>query len=111
MRPFSNPVRACGSTCDPAGTIVEWQGPFYGDNCGMQNSECIPASGSWFPVGVTTVINDDPGLLPAPRRRVYYRCILDTNLSIPPESGVVETARHLAGSSIGVEVRPQVRLG
>jgi diaminohydroxyphosphoribosylaminopyrimidine deaminase/5-amino-6-(5-phosphoribosylamino)uracil reductase len=43
-------------------------------------------------VGVNTVINDDPGLLPIPRRKAYYRCVLDTNLSTPPERRVVETA-------------------
>ncbi len=46
-------------------------------------------------VGVNTVINDDPGLLPVPRRKTYYRCVLDTNLSTPLKRQVVETAdRH-----------------
>jgi diaminohydroxyphosphoribosylaminopyrimidine deaminase/5-amino-6-(5-phosphoribosylamino)uracil reductase len=46
-------------------------------------------------VGVNTVRNDDPGLLPIPRRKTYYRCILDTDLSIPPKSQVVKgAARH-----------------
>jgi diaminohydroxyphosphoribosylaminopyrimidine deaminase/5-amino-6-(5-phosphoribosylamino)uracil reductase len=46
-------------------------------------------------VGVNTVINDDPGLLPVPGRKPYYRCILDTNLSTPLDREVVETAgRH-----------------
>ena len=46
-------------------------------------------------VGVNTVINDDPGLLPVPRRKTYYRCVLDTKLSTPLKCQVVETAgRH-----------------
>ncbi len=46
-------------------------------------------------VGVNTVIKDDPGLLPIPRRKAYYRCVLDTNLSTPLKRRVVETAeRH-----------------
>jgi diaminohydroxyphosphoribosylaminopyrimidine deaminase/5-amino-6-(5-phosphoribosylamino)uracil reductase len=45
-------------------------------------------------VGVNTVISDDPGLLPMPGRTPFYRCILDTNLSIPLRRGVVETARR-----------------
>ena len=45
-------------------------------------------------VGVKTVMNDDPELLPVPKRRTYYRCVLDTNLSIPPGSRVVKTARR-----------------
>jgi diaminohydroxyphosphoribosylaminopyrimidine deaminase/5-amino-6-(5-phosphoribosylamino)uracil reductase len=44
-------------------------------------------------VGVKTVINDDPELLPVPRRKTFYRCILDTSLSIPEGSRVVKTAR------------------
>jgi diaminohydroxyphosphoribosylaminopyrimidine deaminase/5-amino-6-(5-phosphoribosylamino)uracil reductase len=46
-------------------------------------------------VGVNTVRNDDPELLPVPRRDTYYRCILDTRLSIPLGSKVIKTAtRH-----------------
>jgi len=43
-------------------------------------------------VGVRTVIADNPGLLPSPRRRDFYRCVLDTNLSIPDKSDLVRTA-------------------
>jgi len=43
-------------------------------------------------VGASTVVNDDPGLLPSPRRRNYLRCILDSGLRISPDSGVVRTA-------------------
>jgi diaminohydroxyphosphoribosylaminopyrimidine deaminase/5-amino-6-(5-phosphoribosylamino)uracil reductase len=46
-------------------------------------------------VGVNTVRNDDPELLPVPGRRPYYRCVLDSRLSIPPSSILVRTAcRH-----------------
>jgi diaminohydroxyphosphoribosylaminopyrimidine deaminase/5-amino-6-(5-phosphoribosylamino)uracil reductase len=45
-------------------------------------------------VGVNTVRNDDPGLLPVPRRKPYYRCVLDTHLSIHPDSRLVKTARR-----------------
>jgi diaminohydroxyphosphoribosylaminopyrimidine deaminase/5-amino-6-(5-phosphoribosylamino)uracil reductase len=44
-------------------------------------------------VGVGTVINDDPMLLPVPRRKNdYVRCVLDSTLSIPPGSRLVRTA-------------------
>ena len=43
-------------------------------------------------VGVNTVVNDDPGLLPVPRRKPYYRCVLDTGLSTPLSRQVVQTA-------------------
>jgi diaminohydroxyphosphoribosylaminopyrimidine deaminase/5-amino-6-(5-phosphoribosylamino)uracil reductase len=45
-------------------------------------------------VGVNTVRNDDPELLPVPRRKTYYRCVLDTDLAIPPGSSLVRTARR-----------------
>jgi diaminohydroxyphosphoribosylaminopyrimidine deaminase/5-amino-6-(5-phosphoribosylamino)uracil reductase len=43
-------------------------------------------------VGVNTVITDDPDLLPVPRRRTHYRCVLDSELSIPPGSRMVRSA-------------------
>jgi diaminohydroxyphosphoribosylaminopyrimidine deaminase/5-amino-6-(5-phosphoribosylamino)uracil reductase len=43
-------------------------------------------------VGAGTVVNDDPGLLPSPRRKNYLRCVLDSGLRISPEAGVVRTA-------------------
>jgi diaminohydroxyphosphoribosylaminopyrimidine deaminase/5-amino-6-(5-phosphoribosylamino)uracil reductase len=44
-------------------------------------------------VGAGTVLKDNPGLLPVPRRkRNYYRCVLDSRLSIPPESNLVTSA-------------------
>ncbi len=46
-------------------------------------------------VGVGTVRNDDPMLLPVPRRKSnYVRCVLDSTLSIPPASRLVRTARE-----------------
>jgi diaminohydroxyphosphoribosylaminopyrimidine deaminase/5-amino-6-(5-phosphoribosylamino)uracil reductase len=47
-------------------------------------------------VGVNTVKKDDPTLLPLPRRkRDYYRCVLDSNLTIPVKSALVRTAHHV----------------
>lgn len=43
-------------------------------------------------VGAGTVANDNPGLLPSPRRRGYLRCVLDSGLRTPPDSEVVRTA-------------------
>jgi len=45
-------------------------------------------------IGVNTVVSDDPGLLPVPRRKSYYRCVLDTNLRTPLKRQVVETAKR-----------------
>ncbi len=46
-------------------------------------------------VGASTVVNDDPGLLPSPRREHYLRCVLDSGLRISPDSEVIRTAaRH-----------------
>jgi diaminohydroxyphosphoribosylaminopyrimidine deaminase/5-amino-6-(5-phosphoribosylamino)uracil reductase len=45
-------------------------------------------------VGAGTVVNDDPGLLPSPRRKNYLRCVLDSGLRLPPEAGVVRTAHR-----------------
>ncbi|MFH1313441.1 MAG: bifunctional diaminohydroxyphosphoribosylaminopyrimidine deaminase/5-amino-6-(5-phosphoribosylamino)uracil reductase RibD [Candidatus Eisenbacteria bacterium] len=47
-------------------------------------------------VGAGTVIKDNPGLFPVPRRkRNYYRCVLDSRLSISLECDLVTTARSL----------------
>jgi diaminohydroxyphosphoribosylaminopyrimidine deaminase/5-amino-6-(5-phosphoribosylamino)uracil reductase len=47
-------------------------------------------------VGVGTVIEDDPALLPIPpRKRNYYRCVLDSGLRTPPRSEIVRTAREV----------------
>jgi diaminohydroxyphosphoribosylaminopyrimidine deaminase/5-amino-6-(5-phosphoribosylamino)uracil reductase len=43
-------------------------------------------------VGIGTVIKDNPGLLPSPKRKDFYRCILDTDLGIPEKSYLVQTA-------------------
>jgi diaminohydroxyphosphoribosylaminopyrimidine deaminase/5-amino-6-(5-phosphoribosylamino)uracil reductase len=46
-------------------------------------------------VGVNTVIEDNPELLPVPRRKEHYiRCVLDSNLSIPLGSNLVKTAKR-----------------
>lgn len=45
--------------------------------------------------GVNTVIEDNPELLPVPRRSQHYvRCVLDSNLSIPLDSNLVKTAER-----------------
>jgi diaminohydroxyphosphoribosylaminopyrimidine deaminase/5-amino-6-(5-phosphoribosylamino)uracil reductase len=38
------------------------------------------------------VVNDNPGLLPSPRRENYLRCVLDSGLRIPADSGLVTTS-------------------
>jgi diaminohydroxyphosphoribosylaminopyrimidine deaminase/5-amino-6-(5-phosphoribosylamino)uracil reductase len=43
-------------------------------------------------VGAGTVVNDDPGLLPSPRRKNYLRCVLDSGLRISPDSSLIKTA-------------------
>ncbi len=43
-------------------------------------------------VGASTVVKDNPGLLPSPRRKEYLRCVLDSGLRIPAGSDIVRTA-------------------
>jgi diaminohydroxyphosphoribosylaminopyrimidine deaminase/5-amino-6-(5-phosphoribosylamino)uracil reductase len=47
-------------------------------------------------VGIGTVVQDDPSLLPTPADRAFYlRCVLDTHLRTPAGSKIVRTAaRH-----------------
>ena len=46
-------------------------------------------------VGVNTVKKDDPMLLPQPARKAFYRCVLDSDLSIPKRCKLIATAlRH-----------------
>ena len=44
-------------------------------------------------IGINTVLADDPMLLPVPLRKGFIRCVLDTNLRIPPQSRLVRTAK------------------
>jgi len=57
-----------------------------------RQSRRLRAAAQAILVGASTVVNDDPGLLPSPRRRNYLRCVLDSGLRISPDSGVVRTA-------------------
>ncbi|MGQ9602693.1 MAG: bifunctional diaminohydroxyphosphoribosylaminopyrimidine deaminase/5-amino-6-(5-phosphoribosylamino)uracil reductase RibD [bacterium] len=46
-------------------------------------------------VGASTVREDDPMLLPSPRRKAnWIRCVLTTDLNIPAESRLVKTCRQ-----------------
>jgi len=57
-----------------------------------RHSRRLRAAAQAILVGASTVANDDPGLLPSPRRSNYLRCVLDSGLRISPDSGVVLTA-------------------
>lgn len=87
---LDNPNEATG----PSGAIVNFSATFTDSGSGMASSSCLPASGSLFPIGTTTVNcsgTDNAGNTSAPSFNVIVHDTTPPQLSLPANLFVPES--------------------